>query len=66
MTAFFGIYSYITTPLGEMQVAYEPSSKNCGSGGNQNSWKYCIYTAKQGTGTDVIYLLHGRNLDENT
>ncbi|AZZ37472.1 esterase [Bdellovibrio sp. qaytius] len=61
---YFG-WKTITTPRGEQKVQYTEASKECFAGDAKKSWKYCIYTAKQGTSGDLAYLLHGRNLDEN-
>lgn len=58
-----GYYAWIqlTTPRGDQKVSFVPASKSCHSSGRL---KYCIYRAKSGTNGDVVYHLHGRNLDE--
>lgn len=59
-----GIYyawTRLTAPQGVQKVAYTPAQKKCHSKGQL---KYCVYRAKAGTNGDVVYHLHGRNLDE--
>lgn len=58
-----GYYAWtrLTAPQGDQKVAYIPANKSCHSSGQ---FKYCVYRAKSGTNGDVVYHLHGRNLDE--
>jgi S-formylglutathione hydrolase FrmB len=58
-------FSTVTSRWGDQVVSYEPATKECFSGGISAIWKYCVYTARQGTNGGIAYLLHGRNLDEN-
>jgi len=58
--AYFA-WTRITAPQGSQKVAFIPASKSCHSA---NQLKYCVYRATSGTSNDVVYHLHGRNLDE--
>ncbi len=60
----YWIFVQLSSPSGDQKVSYDPANKECFSGGSTSPWKYCIYSAKQGTNGGVAYLLHGRNLDE--
>lgn len=57
-----GYYAWtkITAPQGVQKVAFIPAEKSCHISGRLN---YCIYRAKAGTNGNVVYHLHGRNLD---
>lgn len=59
------IWNYVSTSHGDQKVAYEPSKKECFAS-KSGKWKFCIHYAKQGTNSGIAYLLHGRNLDEQT
>jgi pimeloyl-ACP methyl ester carboxylesterase len=58
-----GYYAWtqLTASQGNQKVSFIPASKSCHPAGRLN---YCIYRAKSGTNGNVIYHLHGRNLDE--
>lgn len=58
--AFFA-WTKLTTPRGAQKVVFTPARENCYSEGRL---KYCVYRAVSGVNDDVIYHLHGRNLDE--
>ena len=60
IVAGYYAWTQITAPQGNQKVAFIPASKSCHSSG---SLKYCIYRADSGTNDDVVYHLHGRNLD---
>ena len=47
---------------GKQKVSFEAAAKQCSSAG---SLRYCVYRAAAGTNRDIIYHLHGRNLDEH-
>lgn len=51
----------LTRTRGAQIVDFVPAEVECGSEGD---FRYCIYTAAGGTNGDVVYHLHGRNLDE--
>jgi pimeloyl-ACP methyl ester carboxylesterase len=59
---FAGYYAWtqITTPQGDQKVSFIPAVESCYTSGKL---KYCVYRAKSGTNGDVVYHLHGRNLD---
>lgn len=61
---YFG-WTALTTPMGAQKVHYTPANKECFDGDTEKTWKYCVYSAKQGTNGSLAYFLHGRNLDEN-
>jgi enterochelin esterase-like enzyme len=42
-------------------VAFTPASQQCGTDGPLH---YCIYRDRRGSNGDVLYHMHGRNLDE--
>jgi S-formylglutathione hydrolase FrmB len=60
-------WAKITAANGDQKVNYTPSQKECFEGKGSPAWRYCIHKPSQGpVNGDVAYLLHGRNLDENT
>ncbi len=60
-------WAKLTSSRGDQKVTYVPSKKECFTGGPERSYKYCIHTPADGkTNGNIAYLLHGRNLDENT
>ena len=59
----FWAWEKITSPYGDQRVGYLAASKECFS---EESFKYCVYQAKQGTNGAVAYHLHGKSLDENS
>ena len=61
VAALQGSWSQITRTRGAQKVAFAPSFSTCGGRGDL---RYCIYRAAGGTSDDVLYHLHGRNLDE--
>jgi S-formylglutathione hydrolase FrmB len=58
----YSAWAKLTAPWGDQKVVYTPAKKECGA---VDELKYCVYTAVGGVNGDVIYHLHGRNLDEN-
>lgn len=52
----------LTRPQGAQKVAFTPASAECA---NNGPMRYCVYRARWGTNGDVVYHLHGRNLDEH-
>lgn len=54
-------WSQLTAPQGVQKVSYIPARKSCHSAGQM---KYCVFRSEAGTNGDVVYHLHGRNLDE--
>jgi pimeloyl-ACP methyl ester carboxylesterase len=50
----------VTRTRGTQKVSFRPAREECGSSG---ALRYCIYRDRRGTNGDVVYHLHGRNLD---
>ena len=61
IVAGYYVWTQVSAPQGNQKVSFIPASKSCHSSGQL---KYCIYRAKSGTNGNVVYHLHGRNLDE--
>jgi len=53
-------WNYFTRPTGDQKVVFTPARAQSFTSGNLN---YTIYRAENGVSDDVIYHLHGRNLD---
>jgi enterochelin esterase-like enzyme len=53
-------WSHFTSPIGDQKVIFTPAHPQRFTAGNLN---YTIYRAANGVSDDVIYHLHGRNLD---
>lgn len=51
----------ITRTRGAQRVSFVPAEQACGASG---SLRYCVYRDRRGTNGDIVYHLHGRNLDE--
>lgn len=51
----------ITRTRGAQKVLFRPAEQACGTSG---SLRYCVYRDRRGTNGDVVYHMHGRNLDE--
>ncbi len=51
----------ITQTRGAQKVSFRPAEEACGTSG---SLRYCVYRDRRGTNGDVVYHMHGRNLDE--
>jgi hypothetical protein len=54
-------WTKITSPWGNQTVAFQASAQQCGTAG---ALRYCVYRDAGGTNGDIVYHLHGRNLDE--
>ncbi len=54
-------WGQVTQRRGNQVVAFRPATQSCGTDG---PLRYCIYRDQRGTNGDVLYHLHGRNLDE--
>lgn len=50
-----------TRRRGNQVVSFSPAHQQCDSAG---ALRYCVYRSPAGTNGDVLYYLHGRNLDE--
>lgn len=53
-------WKYFTSPNGDQKVTFIPAHSQRFTAGNLN---YTVYRAENGASDDVIYHLHGRNLD---
>lgn len=51
----------VTRTRGAQKVSFRPAEEACGTSG---SLRYCVYRDRRGTNGDVVYHMHGRNLDE--
>jgi len=51
----------VTRTRGAQKVSFRPAEESCGTSG---SLRYCVYRDRRGTNGDVVYHMHGRNLDE--
>lgn len=54
-------WTSITRPRGSQKVSFAAANETCGVSG---SLRYCVYRDRRGTNGDIVYHLHGRNLDE--
>lgn len=61
LVALYLLWVRISVPQGNQKVAFVPASEECGSVGRL---KFCVYRARSGSNGDIVYHLHGRNLDE--
>src|SRR5215213_11945301 len=60
LIAGYFLWNYFTSPTGSQKVTFTPARADHFTSGNLN---YTIYRAENGVSDDVIYHLHGRNLD---
>jgi pimeloyl-ACP methyl ester carboxylesterase len=60
LIAGYLIWNYFTSPTGNQKVIFTPAHSQHFTSGNLN---YTIYRAENGVSDDIIYHLHGRNLD---
>lgn len=54
------LWSAVTRRRGAQVVSFTPAARTCGASG---ALRYCVYRDAAGTNGDVLYHLHGRNLD---
>ncbi|MBD2840817.1 hypothetical protein IB285_00950 [Erythrobacter sp. KMU-140] len=54
-------WTELTRTRGAQAVVFQPAEKDCSASG---PLRYCVSRAKGGTNGDVVYHLHGRNLEE--
>lgn len=54
-------WTEITRTRGDQKVSFVPAAQACGAAG---SLRYCVYRDRRGTNGDIVYHLHGRNLNE--
>jgi pimeloyl-ACP methyl ester carboxylesterase len=60
LIAGYFLWNYFTGPTGSQKVNFTPAQSQHFTSGNLN---YTVYRAETGVSEDVIYHLHGRNLD---
>lgn len=60
LIAGYFLWNYFTGPTGEQKVIFTPARAQHFTSGKLD---YTIYRAENGVSDDVIYYLHGRNLD---
>ncbi len=53
-------WQHISRPWGAQAVSFTPASRQCGQEG---PLRYCVHRAAGGVNGDVLYHLHGRNLE---
>lgn len=53
-------WEQVSRPWGAQAVSFTPARQQCGQQGNL---RYCVHTAAAGANGDVVYHLHGRNLE---
>lgn len=66
IAAIVGVLIYyawgeVTRTRGAQKVSFRPAEEACGTSG---LLRYCVYNDRRGTNGDVVYHMHGRNLDE--
>lgn len=61
VTLIFYTWGEITRVRGDQRVSFQPATASCGAAG---ALRYCVYRDRRGTNGDIVYHLHGRNLDE--
>lgn len=54
-------WTEITQTRGAQKISFRPAEQACGTTG---PLRYCVYRDRRGTNGDIVYHLHGRNLDE--
>lgn len=54
-------WGVLTRPQGSQRVSFVPALADCASEG---ALRFCVYRDRAGTNGDIVYHLHGRNLDE--
>ena len=57
----YDAWGQLTRTRGDQNVSFRPAEQACGMSG---SLRYCVYRDRRGTNGDIVYHLHGRNLDE--
>ena len=55
-------WGQVTRTRGSQRASFRPAEQTCDAAG---SLRYCVYRDRRGTNGDIIYHLHGRNLDEH-
>lgn len=58
----YWLWTYFTSPSGSQKVSFIPAQAQKFTSGNLN---FTVYRAETGVSEDVIYHLHGRNMDDS-
>lgn len=58
----YWLWTYFTSPSGSQKVSFIPAQAQKFTSGNLN---FTVYRAENGVSEDVIYHLHGRNMDDS-
>jgi len=58
----YWIWGEVTRPRGRQRIAFTPADETCATDG---PLRYCVYRDRTGTNGEIVYHLHGRNLDEH-
>lgn len=61
--AVWWAWQQASRPWGDQAVSFTPASQQCGQ---QGPLRYCVHRAVGGVNGDVVYHLHGRNLEAET
>ena len=61
LVALYLLWARFSVPPDNQKVSFIPAKEECATAGRL---KYCVYRAQSGGNGDVVYHLHGRNLDE--
>ena len=59
-SAAWWAWEQVSRPWGAQAVSFKPAGQQCGQEGQL---RYCVHRAAGGVNGDVVYHLHGRNLD---
>lgn len=54
-------WGQLTQTRGAQKVSFRPAASQCAAAG---PLRYCVHRDQRGTNGDIVYHLHGRNLDE--
>ena len=60
VSAAWWAWQKLSRPWGAQAVSYTPARQQCGQ---QGALRYCVHAAVGGVNGDVVYHLHGRNLE---
>lgn len=60
LLTYYG-WTELTRTRGSQEVVFKAAEKDCKTSGPV---RYCVFRAQGGTNGDILYHLHGRNLDE--
>lgn len=61
VAGLYWAWNSFTRPQGAQRIAFRPALSQCA---NEGALRYCVYRDRAGSNGDIVYHLHGRNLDE--